>query len=54
VPAIAATAYARKEDREVALAAGFLGHVPKPVNAAALIAAVEAAYRGAPDAAHPR
>lgn len=53
VPAIALTAYARREDREVALAAGFLDHVPKPVNAAALVTAVETAYRGTADDGRP-
>ncbi len=37
-PAIAVTAFARSEDREHALAAGFDGHLPKPVNSDRLIA----------------
>ena len=40
VPAVALTAYARTEDRDHALAAGFQAHVTKPVEAADLIAAV--------------
>jgi PAS domain S-box-containing protein len=37
IPAIALTAYARPEDRERALAAGYHEHVPKPVEPEALI-----------------
>jgi PAS domain S-box-containing protein len=37
VPAIAMTAYARPEDRDRALAAGFQEHVPKPVDPADLV-----------------
>ena len=40
VPAIALTAYATKEDRRRALAAGFEEHVAKPVEPSALVAAV--------------
>jgi PAS domain S-box-containing protein len=40
LPAIALTAFARAEDRERALAAGFQLHVPKPVEPAVLAAAV--------------
>jgi signal transduction histidine kinase/ActR/RegA family two-component response regulator len=41
VPAVAVTAYARLEDREQALAAGFHAHVSKPIAPRDLIAAVE-------------
>jgi signal transduction histidine kinase/ActR/RegA family two-component response regulator len=41
VPAIALTAYARVDDRRRALAAGFQLHVPKPVNPAELVAAID-------------
>ncbi len=40
VPAIALTAYATEEDRQQSLLAGFQAHVPKPVEAAQLIATV--------------
>jgi CheY-like chemotaxis protein len=39
-PAIALTAYARKEDRERALAAGFQLHVSKPFNPRVVVEAV--------------
>jgi signal transduction histidine kinase len=40
LPAVALTAYARREDRAAALRAGFNGHVSKPVEAAEIIAVV--------------
>ena len=40
LPAAAITAYARNEDRERALEAGFDRHVPKPISPAAIVAAV--------------
>jgi signal transduction histidine kinase/ActR/RegA family two-component response regulator len=40
VPAIAVTAYANPEDRVRALVAGFQNHIPKPVDANALAAAI--------------
>jgi signal transduction histidine kinase/CheY-like chemotaxis protein len=40
VPAAALTAFARDEDRRLALEAGFQLHLPKPVDAASLAAAV--------------
>ncbi len=43
VPAIALTAYARPEDRQRALQAGFDMHVPKPVEAEELLAVIAAA-----------
>jgi PAS domain S-box-containing protein len=42
VPAAAITAYARSEDRERALTAGFQMHVSKPIDPAGLLAAVRA------------
>ena len=41
IPAIAVTAYARPEDRQQALAAGFQAHVSKPISPRDLVAAVE-------------
>ena len=46
VPALAVTAYARTEDRERALAAGFQGHVAKPIAAHNLVRSIK---RLAPD-----
>jgi PAS domain S-box-containing protein len=43
VPALAVTAYAGPQDRERALAAGFQGHLGKPVNTEDLIAAIRRA-----------
>jgi signal transduction histidine kinase/CheY-like chemotaxis protein len=42
IPAAALTAFARDEDRHDALAAGFQMHLPKPIDAASLVAAVAA------------
>jgi CheY-like chemotaxis protein len=41
VPAIALTAYGRREDRLHAITAGFSMHVPKPVDPAELVTLVE-------------
>jgi len=47
LPAIALTAYAREEDRNRALAAGFQEHVSKPVEPAELVSVVKSlASRG--------
>ena len=40
MPAIALTAFARREDADEAYAAGFQLHLPKPVDAGRLIDAV--------------
>jgi CheY-like chemotaxis protein len=45
VPALAVTAYAGTQDRERALAAGFQGHVAKPVLTEDLIAAIRRVVR---------
>jgi CheY-like chemotaxis protein len=51
IPAIALTAYARLEDRERALKAGFQLHVPKPIDPVRLVRAVAlVAYRSGPAA----
>jgi CheY-like chemotaxis protein len=42
LPAVAVTAFAHREDRERAIAAGFDAYVPKPVDAARLAATVAA------------
>lgn len=51
VPALALTAYAREVDSEAALEAGFTAHMPKPVEAAALIEMVTLLARVSPTAA---
>jgi signal transduction histidine kinase/ActR/RegA family two-component response regulator len=45
VPVLATTAFARGEDRDRALAAGFVAHVPKPVEPAMLCRAVASVAR---------
>ena len=40
IPAAALTAFAREEDRQEALQAGFQMHLTKPIDAGALVAAV--------------
>ena len=47
IPAVALTAYARPEDRDEALRAGFQMHLAKPVEPAELIAMVASAARRA-------
>jgi CheY-like chemotaxis protein len=63
VPAAALTAFAREEDRQEALDAGFQLHLSKPIDAGSLIAAVATLARsdsqhrgiaGAYDASSPR
>jgi CheY-like chemotaxis protein len=49
LPAVALTAYARPEDRERALRAGFQVHVPKPVEPGELVATVAGLARSAGD-----
>jgi CheY-like chemotaxis protein len=44
-PAIALTAYARREDADEARTAGFQMHLPKPIDAARLVDAVAALHR---------
>jgi CheY-like chemotaxis protein len=43
IPAIAVSGYANPEDRRRALAAGFHGHVAKPMDRLAVIAAIKRA-----------
>jgi CheY-like chemotaxis protein len=45
VPAIAMTAYARADDAERALRAGFTRHLPKPTDAEALAGAIRDVIR---------
>ena len=45
IPAAALTAYARAEDRRKALDAGFMMHIPKPVEPAELISVVASLTR---------
>jgi PAS domain S-box-containing protein len=51
LPAVALTAFARSEDRERAMAAGFQAHVAKPIEPAELATVVAGLL---PDRAHPR
>ena len=45
LPAIALTAYSRREDQRLAMEAGFQAHVAKPVEPAVMVAAVAEALR---------
>jgi CheY-like chemotaxis protein len=45
IPAAALTAFARDEDRRLALAAGFQMHLAKPIDADALVSAVASLAR---------
>jgi hypothetical protein len=51
VPALALTAYARSEDRQQALAAGFQMHLSKPIDPSLLTRAIERVVRTRPAAA---
>ncbi|RYZ02700.1 MAG: PAS domain S-box protein [Myxococcales bacterium] len=51
IPAAALTAYARAEDRRKALDAGFMMHIPKPVEPAELVAVIASLTRFAPRSA---
>lgn len=46
IPSIAVTAYASAADRELALQAGYSGHVAKPVEPTRLVAAIATAIQG--------
>jgi signal transduction histidine kinase/ActR/RegA family two-component response regulator len=48
IPAAALTAYAREEDRQVALRAGFQVHLTKPIDARSLVAAIAALRQAEP------
>jgi CheY-like chemotaxis protein len=50
IPAISLTAYAREEDRQKALAAGFQMHLAKPIDPEDLLAAVRELIGDAGDA----
>jgi CheY-like chemotaxis protein len=45
IPAIAVTAYARAEDRQRSLLAGYQMHLSKPIEARELIAAISSLLR---------
>ncbi len=42
IPAVALTAFARAEDRQRAIRAGYQAHIPKPLDVAALVSAIAA------------
>jgi PAS domain S-box-containing protein len=48
IPAIAVTAYARREDRDRALTAGFNGHCPKPLDTAEFARVIAEVFRATP------
>jgi CheY-like chemotaxis protein len=48
IPAAALTAFAREEDRQEALQAGFQMHLTKPIDAGALVAAVATLVHASP------
>lgn len=45
IPAVAVTAFARKEDEEKAIQAGFTSHIAKPVNITKLVREITALYK---------
>jgi CheY-like chemotaxis protein len=51
IPAIALTAFTRQDDRNKALQAGFTDYLAKPVEPAALAAAIRRAVAGGEEAA---
>jgi PAS domain S-box-containing protein len=48
IPAIAVTAYARREDRDRALIAGYNGHCPKPLDTAEFARVIAEVFRATP------
>lgn len=54
LPAIAVTAFARREDKEATLAAGYQLHITKPIDATRLLKAAHSLTGGAPQAVNPQ
>jgi PAS domain S-box-containing protein len=53
IPAVALTAFATEEDRQLALAAGFQVHLTKPVEPSVLVETIERVVMPQPDSAKP-